>query len=123
MNNKTHKNQKPKGKHRRKCLILPEFMGIRSINETVNSILKRTQIHYLKNKKSYTKKREFAWNIILYNIKKKIKPTPKKISQTFFYLTRIFNPFRTKPKNRNSYILPVSLKLKMNLSRQKTTKN
>jgi len=72
-------------------------MGMRSINETVNSTLKRTQIHSLRNKKSYTKKREFGWNIILYNIKRKIKTTLKKISQTFFYLIRIINPFRTEP--------------------------
>ena len=26
-----------------------------------------------------------------------IKTTPKKISQTFFYLIRIINPFRTEP--------------------------
>jgi len=97
MDKKARKNKKPKGKHRRECTILPEFMGMRSINETVNSTLKRTQIHFLKNKKSYMKKREFGWNIILYNIKRKIKTSPKKINQTFFYLIRLINPFRTEP--------------------------
>src|SRR3989338_4629978 len=97
MDKKGSKNQKPKGKHRRECIILPKFMGMRSINETVNSVLKRTQINNLKNKKSYTKKREFGWNIILYNIKRKIKTTPKKISQTFFYLISLIYPFWTEP--------------------------
>jgi len=48
--------QNPKGKYRRECLKLPEFMGMRSIVETVNSVLKRTQIYCLKSKKSYMKK-------------------------------------------------------------------
>ena len=100
MDKKAMKNKKPKGKHRRECIILPKFMGMRSINETVNSTLKRTQIHYLRNKKSYTKKREFGWNIILYNIKRKIKTTPKKISQTFFYLISLIYPFWTEPRTR-----------------------
>src|SRR3989338_5699772 len=96
MNNKARKNKPPKGKHRRECIIMPEFKGMRSINETVNSVLKRTQINNLKNKKSYTKKREFGWNIILYNIKRKIKTTPIKITQTFFYLISIIYPFWTE---------------------------
>ncbi|HLC86090.1 MAG TPA: hypothetical protein VJG30_02310, partial [Candidatus Nanoarchaeia archaeon] len=100
-------NKKPKGKYRRECLILPEFKGMRSINETVNSVLKRTQIPSLKSKKSYTKKREFGWNIILYNIKRKIKITPQKISQTFFYLTSLIYPFRTKPFFRKINVLTI----------------
>src|SRR3989338_8641185 len=59
MDKKARKNKKPKGKHRRECTILPEFMGMRSINETVNST--------------------------------------QKINQTFFYLIRLINPFRTEP--------------------------
>ena len=70
MDKKALKNKRPKGKYRRECQILPEFIGMGSINETVNSVLKRTQIHYLRNKKCVMKKREFWWNVILYNIKR-----------------------------------------------------
>lgn len=41
-NKRSFKNKKPKGKYRRECLNLPEFIGMRSINETINSVLKRT---------------------------------------------------------------------------------
>ena len=70
MDKRGYKNQKPKGKYRRECLNLPDFMGMRSINETINSVLKRKQIHFLRSKKSYMKKREFGWHIILYNIRR-----------------------------------------------------
>ena len=73
MDKKALKNKRPKGKYRRECQIIPEFIGMRSINETVNSVLKRTQIHYLRSKKCVMKKREFGWNVILYNIKRIIK--------------------------------------------------
>ena len=56
MDKRGYKDQKPKGKYRRECLEIPEFYGMRWINETVNSILKRTQIHCLKSKKSFMKK-------------------------------------------------------------------
>jgi hypothetical protein len=65
-------------------MVLPEFMGMRSINETTNSVLKRTQIHFLRSKKEVMKKREFGWQIILYNIKRKIKISNSGINQTFF---------------------------------------
>ena len=78
------KNKKPKGRYRRKCVELPEFYGKRWINETVNSVLKRTQIHYLRSKEPFMRKREFGWNVILYNIKRKIKISSGKSSQTFF---------------------------------------
>jgi hypothetical protein len=80
--------QRPKGKYRRECLELPEFIGMRSINETVNSVLKRTQIHFLRSRKSTMKKREFGWHIILYNIKRIIKLSSEEESQTFFYIFR-----------------------------------
>jgi len=95
------KNKKPKGRYRRKCVELPEFYGMRWINETVNSVLKRTQIHSLKSKKYFMKQREFGWQIILYNIKRTIKLSKEKEIQTFFYLIVIICPFRTehlKPK-------------------------
>ena len=96
--------QKPKGKYRRECLELPKFMGMRSIVETINSVLKRTQINYLKSKKPYMKKREFGWNIILYNIKRRIIIENNQLkSQTFFYLIICFCPFRTEPLNQYIY--------------------
>lgn len=85
------KNKRPKGKHRRECLELPDFMGMRSINETVNSVLKKTQINSLKSKKSFMKKREFGWHVILYNIKRKIKVSSNEEKQTFiFWLIKIY---------------------------------
>ncbi|PIN89154.1 Fe-S cluster assembly protein SufB [Candidatus Pacearchaeota archaeon CG10_big_fil_rev_8_21_14_0_10_32_14] len=97
--------EKPKGKHRRECVDLPEFYGMRWINETINSVLKRTQIHFLRSKKSYMKKREFGWQVILYNIKRKIKLSDKKEVQTYFCLIIILCPFRTEHFPHNIYII------------------
>jgi len=63
---RSSKKKKPKGKYRRECVELPEFYGMRWINETVNSVLKRTQITSLQSKKCFMKQREFGWNVILY---------------------------------------------------------
>lgn len=60
MSKQSFKNKKPKGKYRRQCLELPDFISQRSIVETVNSVLKRTQIQFLRSRKSYMKKREFG---------------------------------------------------------------
>ena len=90
MDKKALKNKKPKGFYRRKCINLPKFMGMRSINETVNSVLKRTQIHYLRSKTHVMREREFGWNIVLYNIRRKIKISSGKISQTFFIQFYLF---------------------------------
>jgi hypothetical protein len=91
------KNKKPKGFYRRKCINLPEFYGMRWINETVNSVLKRTQINALKSKKCFMKQREFGWQVILYNIKRRIITENYSIeTQTFFYLIVIICPFRTE---------------------------
>jgi len=89
--------KKPKGRYRRECVELPEFIGMRSINETVNSVLKRTQIHFLRSKKPFMKKREFGWNVILYNIKRKIKVSSKN-SQTFIFFKIEIHSIRTEPK-------------------------
>ena len=97
-NKKSLKNKRPKGKYRRECLELPDFIGMRSINETVNSVLKRTQIHFLRSKKSFMKQREFGWQIVLYNIKRKIKVSKDKKVQTFIFckLRIYFIPDRTQ---------------------------
>lgn len=97
MSKKGFSKQKPGGRYRRECLELPSCMGMRSINETVNSVLKRTQLGSLKSKKSYLKQREFAWHVILYNIKRKIKISSSEEIQTFFYLMVLISPIWTEP--------------------------
>ena len=84
------KRKKPKGEYRRECINLPDFYGMRWINETVNSVLKRTQINSLRSKKSFMKKREFGWHVILYNIKRRIKISSKGKTQTFFVQVYLF---------------------------------
>jgi hypothetical protein len=63
----------PKGWFRKKCLELPDFMGQRSIIECINAVIKRRFIGCLRSKKSYMKKREFAWSMIVYNITKRME--------------------------------------------------
>ncbi len=96
---RSFRNKKPKGKYRRECIEKPEFYGMRWMNETVNSVLKRTQINSLRSKKCFMKQREFGWHIILYNIKRNIKLSGK-ITQTFFCLIIIICPFRTEQKRK-----------------------
>jgi len=95
------KNKRPGGRYRRLCINLPEFMGLRSLSESVNSSLKRRRITTLKSRKIYMKQREFGWNIVLYNIQRKLivknNQQSKIINQTFFYLIVILCPFRTEP--------------------------
>ena len=83
--NKVSSNKKPGGKYRRECLELPEFMGMRSLVETVNSVLKRKQISSLRSKKKYMKQREFAWHVVLYNINRKIILGSEDGNQTFIF--------------------------------------
>ena len=85
-NKKSLKKKKPKGKYRRQCMEKPDYYGMRWINETVNSVLKRTQINSLRSKKCFMKQREFGWHMILYNINRTIKTSGKKEVQTFFIL-------------------------------------
>jgi len=93
---RSFKRKKPTGKYRRECIEKPYYYGLRWINETVNSVLKRTQIHFLRSKKCFMKQREFAWHIIFYNIKRKIKISSLEESQTFFYSILIICPIRTE---------------------------
>jgi len=85
--NKKSSKKRPKGRYRRLCIDLPEFMGQRSIVETIISVLKRTQIISLRSRKIYMKQREFAWHIILYNIKRKIKVKKDAEVQSFIFLS------------------------------------
>jgi len=86
------------GRFRRQCLELPEFFGMSWISETTNSNLKRTQITSLRSKKCFMKQREFAWHIILYNIKRIIKISSQEEIQTFFCAILIIYPVRTEQK-------------------------
>ena len=86
-NKKSSRKKRPKGRYRRLCVELPEFMGQRSIVETIISVLKRTQIIALRSRKIYMKQREFAWHIILYNIKRKIKIGRDTETQSFIFLS------------------------------------
>lgn len=60
----------PRGFFRKKCTKGDEQYPMRNIVETVNSVLKRVQITALRAKKAFMKKRELAWNVILYNMKR-----------------------------------------------------
>lgn len=72
-NKKSFKRKRPKGFYRRQCVKLPDFMGQRSIVESINSSLKQKQINSLRSKKSFMKQREFGWQIIWYNIRMDLK--------------------------------------------------
>ena len=98
---RSFKRKKPTGKYRRECIEKPYYYGLRWINETVNSVLKRTQIHFLRSKKCFMKQREFAWHIIFYNIKRKIKISSSEEIQTFFYSIVIICPIRTEDSISN----------------------
>jgi hypothetical protein len=78
------KNQKPKGFYRRKCIKMPEDYSMRNINETVNSVLKRTQIPFLLRKNDSRKEKEFGWQVVWYNLKRKIMFSFGNEGQTFF---------------------------------------
>ena len=81
------KNKKPRGFYRRKCIEAPDDYNMRNINETVNSVLKRTQIPFLRSKKNSRKEREFGWQVVWYNLKRKIIISFGNDGQTFFCLT------------------------------------
>lgn len=110
---RSFKNKKPSGKYRKECMEKPFYYGLRWINETVNSALKRTQIHFLRSKKCSMKQREFAWNIILYNIKRIIKISSQEEIQTFFYSILIICPVRTEHLKRNIYKYKKFINFKM----------
>ena len=99
---RSFKNKKPKGFYRRQCINEPEYYGMRWINETVNSVLKRTQINSLRSKKCFMKQREFGWQVIVYNIKRKIKVSSENNQTFIFYLIEIYL-IRTEHKSRKIY--------------------
>jgi len=81
------KNKRPNGFYRRKCIEAPEDYNMRNINETVNSVLKRTQIPFLRSKNDSRKEKEFGWQVVWYNLKRKIIISFGNEGQTFFCLT------------------------------------
>jgi hypothetical protein len=70
---KTSLRKRPKGRFRRECVELPDFMGQRSIVESINFSLKSKQITALRSKKKDMKQKEFGWHMILYNIRMNLK--------------------------------------------------
>jgi len=86
MNKKALSKKKPKGKYRRECLELPEFMGQRSIIESINYSLKQKQINALSSKKEFMKQREFGWNVVWYNLRMELKNLNSNLQRklTFF---------------------------------------
>jgi len=94
--NKNSNKKYPTGWFRKQCLKLPDFMGQRSIIECINAVIKRRFINNLRSKKSYMKKREFAWSMIVYNLTKRLENEANCIDgeqkevQSFFILILIF---------------------------------
>ena len=97
--NKRSLKEKPKGKYRRQCIVMPKFKGMRSINETVNSVLKRTQINYLRNKNKIMREKEFGWQIVYYNLKRIMKISSKNNQTFFIYQIEIYS-IRTELKRK-----------------------
>ena len=96
MSKKAMRNKKLGGKYRRQCINMPKFKGMRSINETVNSVLKRTQIHSLRSKKHFMREREFGWKIVYYNLKRMIKISYSKDNRAFFICWIEIHSIRTE---------------------------
>lgn len=90
--NKRSLRKRPKGRYRRECMKLPSYIGERSIVESVNFSLKKKQIPYLNSKKEYMGKREFAWHMIVYNIRMNLKKDKEKQTNLIF-LQIIIYPF------------------------------
>lgn len=63
------KVKKPKGKHRRRCSNGHKLYFQRNIVESINFSLK-SRFRSLKSKLHWMKKREFAWQMITYNLEK-----------------------------------------------------
>ena len=93
---KKYKNslrKRPRGFYRRKCVELPEFMGQRSIIEAINASIKKKHILSLTSKKVYLKQREFAWHMIVYNLRRITEKSsvPMEAEQKYFFvLIRIY---------------------------------
>ena len=63
-------SKRPKGRFRRKCIEKHPQYGMRNISESVFHALKAVHVSALRSKISFMKKRELAWNIMIYNMKR-----------------------------------------------------
>lgn len=99
--NKRSFKKKPKGKFRRECLTLPDYFGKRSLVETINSVLKRKHITYLRSKIDEMKEREMGWQIIVYNLNRRIQIGSGQEEQSFIFWQFEIWLFRTEPAFRN----------------------
>ena len=85
---RSFKRKRPKGFYRRKCVELPEYYHQRSIIEAINFSIKKKQITSLMSKKKYMQMREFAWQMITYNLRinLKIKCASMETEQNYFFV-------------------------------------
>jgi len=93
MSKKGFQRKRPKGFYRRKCIELPDFMGQRSIIEAINFSIKKKHILSLASRKVYLKQREFAWHMIVYNLRMIVEKSgvPMETKQNYFFvLVRIY---------------------------------
>ena len=60
--------KRPKGRFRRKCVEKHQDYGMRNISESVFHTLKAVHVSALRSRISFMKKRELAWNIMIYNM-------------------------------------------------------
>ena len=88
-NKKSFSWKRPKGFYRRQCVELPDFIGQRSIVESVNFSLKQKQIQSLRSKKVFMKQREFGWHIVWYNLRMNLKNSTKKGENFFIFQIEI----------------------------------
>ena len=90
--NKRSLRRFPKGRYRKSCLELPDFMGKRGIVEAVNGSLKRRFLISLRSKIGFMKKREFAWTIVVYNLDRELicEDNEERREISFFILLIIF---------------------------------
>jgi hypothetical protein len=96
MSKKALRNKRPKGFYRRRCKEnSPIDKGMRSIVESVNFVLKRTQINSLRSKKHFMMQNELGWHIIVYNLRRKIKIQENKV-HTFLFFEISICPFGTR---------------------------
>lgn len=86
--NKRSLKKRPKGRYRRLCVELPEFMGQRSIVENVIYVLKHTQITSLRSRKEVMKHKELAWHVLVYNLKKTLDGGELETQSIIFLVVR-----------------------------------
>lgn len=89
--------KKPGGKHRRRCALGHEQYFQRNIVESINFSLK-SRFRSLRSKLHYMKKREFAWQIITYNLEK-LSQTNKALLYLLWKAIILNKPVKTQILN------------------------